>query len=230
MKVGGSSPRSVFVYSANFLLSLSFVPGTRRRQEENGSLSVPSGRTEPATPQTLPWASVSPTVGRWPHPQGCLRCGIGLQEPAPVFPGFRCPGHVLRAPPEAPARLRGGRGGRDAEVGCTAPRPHPAPTPPPPHPGIASGTPAPTPALRARDTLTPARKCRPHRARPGTWNRDCRAHPGLTAPALPAGPGHPLGFAHPSMVTGAAVCAVNWRGGSDETTVTCSGGGGRGTH
>lgn len=72
----------------------------------------------PVGEQTLPWASVSPTVGRWPHPQGCLRCGLGLQEPAPVFPGFRCPGHVLRAPPEAPARLRGGRGGRDAEKGC----------------------------------------------------------------------------------------------------------------
>lgn len=160
--------------------------GTGRRTEARG-------RTEPAMPQTPPGASVSPLGERSPRPQRGLGCRLGLQGPAPVVPGFRCPGHVLRAPPEAPAGRRGGGGGGGgsgggAEVGCTSPRP--------PRPPSTQGLPAvprPPPPLPARDAPAPAGsggespKCRPRRVRPGTWSGECRTHPGLTALALAAG-------------------------------------------
>lgn len=50
----GSSAKSVCVYSADTFLSPSFVPGTQRGEEGSGSVSVPGGRTEPATPQIDP--------------------------------------------------------------------------------------------------------------------------------------------------------------------------------
>ena len=142
---------------------------------------------------------------QFPHRGGARPPGRrGPRGPAPGLPGFRLPGHVPGAPPEAPAGPRGGDGdGGDggAEVGCTAPRPHPRP----PRPGAAGGprprAPGPgpprLPLARAGDSPGAGLP-----ARPVTWTPRLRSPPPDSYPSPSCGQrGQPRGFA-PSSRSG----------------------------
>lgn len=174
----GSSPRSVFVYSANAFLSSASAPGPRRERRTRAARQYPRCRRGPQ-PQFPPGGRGRDALA---PPPGRPRSGRRLRGPAPALPGFRLPGHVPGAPPEAPGGPWGGGGGGGAEVGGAAPRP-----------GSARGSVAPAPTLpgpgrpSSRSLGRGLPQCRPPRAARDQDATAAEPAPGLPTAALPAG-------------------------------------------